>query len=278
MPIDAALIVAFVTGMLGVAVITAIASRRTQNARFLTGGSLLFGLAVGMLAYVLWRGITRGLEPLHIFLLPVATIVLLLGMSIQNWFVFYADRRDAVESSRPMWVLVGAAAACMLAAFVTGRHAWYLPRSWSFPLIWAGAGSAAILHCLPPIRRSIELNRSVAVGIFVGVCKILLPFGGVLVFLPTGLAERAGREIDERAFWNNLVGLLCEIGLLLPAAFINGARVTPSPMRRDPLEYLLQAKDQPSVAGETPRLKRDSVVWILVLAIHVLCGVVILKA
>jgi hypothetical protein len=128
------------------------------------------------------------------------------------------------------------------------------------------------------VQRSIDVNRSIAIGTCVGICKVLLPFGGILVFLPKPLAQRATRAIDEHASWNNLLGLLSEIGLLLPAALINGTRVTPAPTRRDPLENLLQAKDQPFAAGESPRLKRDSVVWILVLALHVLCGVVIIKA
>jgi hypothetical protein len=278
MPIDATVIVAIITGIFGVAAASAIGSRFTQNARFLAVGGVLAGLAVGLFAYVLSNWMTRGFNPAHTWLLPLAALVLLLVMAVQNWFVFYQDRRDVAESTRPVLVLACAAVASMLAAFAAGRHPWYLPHAWYFPLIWASAGSWAILLSLPPIQRSIDVNRSVPIGIFVGICKILLPFGGVLVFLPTKLAERTAREIDERAFWNNLIGLLCEIGLLLPAAFINGARVTPAPTRHDPLEYLLQAKDEPSVAGETPRLKRDSVVWILVLAIHVLCGVVIIKA
>lgn len=278
MPIDATLIVAIITGILGVVAASAIGSRFTRNARFLAAGGVLAGGAVAMFAYVLWDWMIRGFNPLHTLMLPLAAIVLLLVMAVQNWFVFYQDRGDAAESTRPLLVLACAGGISMCAAFATGRHAWYLPPAWYFPLIWACAGSLAILLCLPPIQRSIDVNRSVPIGIFVGICKILLPFGGILVFLPTKLAERATRDINERAFWNNLIGLLCEIGLLLPAAFINGARVTPAPTRQDPLEYLLQAKDQPSVAGETPRLKRDSMVWILVLAIHVLCGVVIIKA
>ena len=41
---------------------------------------------------------------------------------------------------------------------------------------------------------------------------------------------------------------------------------------------LSQQKNAQSVTGEMPRLKRDSVVMIFVLALHVLCGVLIVKA
>jgi hypothetical protein len=54
--------------------------------------------------------------------------------------------------------------------------------------------------------------------------------------------------------------------------------VPPRPAPFDPLEILGQQGSDQSNTGEMPRLTRDSVVMIFVLAIHVLCGVVIAKA
>jgi MFS-type transporter involved in bile tolerance (Atg22 family) len=65
MPIDATVIVALVTGILGIAVVAAIGARYTQNTRLLAGGSALSGLAIGLLAYVLGEWMTRGFNPLH---------------------------------------------------------------------------------------------------------------------------------------------------------------------------------------------------------------------
>ena len=85
------------------------------------------------------------------------------------------------------------------------------------------------------------------------------------------LQGNRGRE----AFFSNLLSLCWEIGLLLPMTLINGERMPRHATVSDPLEYL--SKGGASVSGDNTRLRRDSVVLILVLAIHVLCGVVIVK-
>jgi len=201
-------------------------------------------------------------------------------MTVQNWFVFYEDRRDVLRSSLPALALLAAVVASALAWIAAGR------QSFLFLLIWASAGSLAILLCIDPVQRSIERTHSVLLGTLLGIGKVLIPFTGIVVFLRGIGAEQSklkptGEEPDtfhENWFVINLIAVFWDLGRLLLAIMINGARVPERPATLDPFEMLGQAKDGQSISGETSRLKRDSVVMIFVLAIHVLCGVVIVKA
>lgn len=284
MLLDATLFVAICAGLVGAVTVAAISTRFTRSALALTLSGAFSGLAVGGLTYVLCGWIAHGFDPLQAWVLPLVALILLVVMAAQNWFVFYADRRDAAQSAQPAIAIFAGALACVLAAAVTGRHSLF------FPIIWAASGSLAILLCVPPVLRSIEVNRSVVGGFLIGLCKVVLPLSGVLVFIPIDLSARvrkrnrtargsakAGHEANagHEAFLSNLLSLCWEIGLLLPMTLINGERVPPHAAACDPLEYL--SKGGASVSGDNTRLRRDSVVLILVLAIHVLCGVVIVK-
>lgn len=275
---DSTAILAMTAGLLGALAVAAIGLRSNHNHRLVASGSCLFGIALGLITHVLCGWYARGFDPLRIWLLPVAVLLLLLVMTAQNWFVFYEDRQDAVRSARPTLVVIAAALASAVAARITGTHSIY------FPTLWAAMGSWAIVLCLQPIQRSIEINRNKLVGGLVGVCKVLLPLSGIAVLFPlSGVprtrAEHAGTAETsiQPGFLTNLPSLLWEIGLLLPTILINGARVPQQPAS-DPLEYLLQPKQENSAGSDVPRLKRDSVVLVLVVALHVLCGVMIVKA
>jgi hypothetical protein len=203
--------------------------------------------------------IQHGFDPFQAWVLPVSLTIVVLVMAAQDWFVFYADRQDAVQSAQPTVVLLVATLMCWLAAHALGRHTLF------FPLI--------------------ETNGSIGLGMAIGLCKIMLPATGIILLIPIGVTKRsvrASQKLDGDAprplGW--LVNLLClgrDIGLLLPMMLINGARVPPSAPSSDPLEYLLQQKHGGALNGSMPRLKRDSVVLVLVLAIHVLCGVMIVR-
>jgi len=316
MSIDTTFIIAALTGVFGAVVVAAVGARCTPNRWFNGAAGGLFGVALGVMTHVLWGWSTRGINPLQILMLPAAAVTLLLVMSAQNWFVFYEDGRDAFESAKPTLVLLAAALASVIASLFAGRHLVFIP------MLWAGMGSWAILLSLQPIQRSIEINRSVLVGGLVGLCKIVLPLTGFIVFIPMGIASRASHEpsiktsnaaasakasavdtsavdtsaadtspVDPSAadaseptappqysFWTNLVSLPWELMLLLAMTMTNGGRVPPRPAASHPLEYLSQPKHGESVGGEMPRLRRDLAVLVLVLALHVLCGLAIVRA
>jgi hypothetical protein len=280
MSTDAAIWVASLTGLFGALVVTGIGVRFTRNLRVLVYSGFLSCAALGALMYVSWSWLTHGFAWFEAGVLPVAALTLLLVMTLQNWFVFYEDRRDVVRSSLPALTLLGAIVASTLAWIAGGR------QSLLFAMIWASAGSLAILLCVDPLQRSIERTHSVLLGTLVGMGKVLIPFTGIVVFLRGIEAARSKSETvgdepdtyDENGFWVNLVGVPWDLGRLVLVIMINGARVAPRPATADPFEMLGQAKDGESIPGETSRLKRDSVVMIFVLAIHVLCGVVIVKA
>jgi len=281
--IDDSFIIAFSAGLIGALVVAAIGSRFSRTLWVLGCGGGFSGIALGVATYVGCGWVRHGFDPLQAWVLPASLTVLVLVMAAQDWFVFYADRNDAVQSAQPTVVVLVAALMCWLAAHAIGRQTLF------FPLIWAGAGSLAILLCIPPIQRSIEANCSIGFGIVVGLCKIILPMTGIILLIPLGVAKTsvtakqdlggdAGGDARHRPGWfGNLLSLCWEIGLLLPMMLINGARVAPSAPSSDPLEYLLQQKGGGSLSSGMPRLKRDSVVLVLVLAIHILCGVMIVK-
>jgi hypothetical protein len=143
-----------------------------------------------------------------------------------------------------------------------------------------------MLWCIDPVQRSIERTRSVPLGTLVGVCKVLLPLTGIVIFIQRFETQQPKREdldrqvrtLGPKSFAINLIGLFWDLGRLVLVLLINGARVAPCPAALDPIEMLSRQKNGQSFTGEMPRLKRDSVVMIFVLALHVLCGVLIAKA
>jgi hypothetical protein len=278
MPIDAAFLVASGAGFFGALLVTGIGARFTRTLWVLGCGGFLAGAAFGALAYVLWGWFTHGIDWLEICVLPIAALMLLLVMAAQNWFVFYEDRHDVWQSSRPAIVVLGAACTSLLAWLAAGKRS----NLAFLLLLWASAGSLAVLCCVDPVQRSIERTRSALLGTVLGICKVLLPLTGIVVFIQrSDVAHPKDEQADpamNTSFFLNLIGVFWDLGRLLLAILINGARVPPSPPAWDPLELLWQSKSGQSMAGEMPRVKRDSVVMIFVLAIHLLCGVLIVKA
>ena len=190
MPANVAFLVAFSTGFIGAIVVSAIAVRFTRKLWSLAFGGILSGAALGVLVYVSWNWITFGFELIQVCMLPVAVLILLLVMAAQNWFVFYEDRHDVLQSSRPAIVVLAAIVASLAAWLVTGKHS----GSLVLPLIWAGAGSLAMLWCIDPVQRSIERTRSVLLGTLVGVCKVLLPLTGIVIFIQRFEAQQPKPE------------------------------------------------------------------------------------
>ena len=268
MPANVAFLVAFSTGFIGAIVVSAIAVRFTRKLWSLAFGGILSGAALGVLVYVSWNWITFGFELIHLHaaarnaepavvmraklvlfykshtlilhllwvqvcMLPVAVLILLLVMAAQNWFVFYEDRHDVLQSSRPAIVVLAAIVASLAAWLVTGKHS----GSLVLPLIWAGAGSLAMLWCIDPVQRSIERTRSVLLGTLVGVCKVLLPLTGIVIFIQRFDAQQPRPEdfnchvgaLGPKSVVINLIGLFWDLGRLLLTLLINGARVPPCP-------------------------------------------------
>ncbi len=251
----------------------------SRAASVLVCSGVLSAVALGVFVYVLWGSFTHGFKMFRVSLPPLAAFVLLLVMVAQNWFVFYEDREDVLRSSRPALVMLAAAVASALAWTVAGKHSfWHL-------LIWASAGSSAILLCIDPVQRSIERTRNVLVGTLIGIGKVLIPLTGIVIFLrgvmrrsPIGHVKDTPSSLGNKWFLTNLIGLFWDLGRLVLMILINGARIPPRPMAPDPFEIQGPQRNEQSITGEMSRLKRNSVVMIFVLAIHVLCGLVMVKA
>ncbi len=307
---DVSIVVACSAGLCGGVSMLVIGNRYTRNLRVLGWGGVVSGVAVAGLSFLVARWCLHGFEPMQTWLLPPACLMLLLVMAAQNWFVFYEDHEDAAQSARPTLAVLAAAIASMIAAWFGDE------RTAVLQAIWAGAISLAILLSIRPVFRSIAVNRSVPVGILVGVCKLLVPSTGIVVFVLAGMLSRvrlAARAKDRTAAKDrapaaadaarmgasalqtpaadarcnddpagqsigvNLLLLLWEIGWLPLLTLVNGARVIRPPAMTDPADLLYRQKGAGSVAGQMPRAARDTVVLILVLAAHVLCGVVIAR-
>jgi hypothetical protein len=276
---DVSIIVTSCAGLLGAVATFAIGSRHTRNLRVLGWGGAFSGLALATLSYFVAGWFMHGFDPLHVWILPLACLTLLLVMTAQNWFIFYDDRQDVAQSARPALVVLAAAIASVFAG-VFGDE-----RTTVLQVIWAGAISLAILLSIQPVQRSIEVNRSVPVGMLVGLCKLLVPVTGIVVFVLADMMPRTKRSetppaqdaLGEQALLTSLLLLTWEIGLLPLLTLMNGARVMHQPALPDPADFLYQQKGTGSVTGQMPRSTRDTVVLILVLAVHVLCGVVIVR-
>lgn len=296
---DISIVVAASAGLFGALSTLVIGNRYTRNLRLLGWGGIAAGCALAMLSYVIASWCVHGFEPLQAWILPPACLILLLVMSAQNWFVFYEDHEDAAQSARPTLVI-------LTAALASAGAAWFGDdRAAALQVIWAGGISLAILLAIRPVSRSIEVNGSAPIGVLVGVCKLLVPPTGIIVFVLVGMLSRPRHraQAEDRAAakssapeaaatdagaaaaggpvgqapWINLLLLCWEIGSLPLLTLINGARVIPQPALSDPADFLYRQKGTGSVAGQMPRAQRDTVVLILVLAVHVLCGMVIAR-
>jgi len=280
MPADAAFLVASFTGLFGALAVTGVGVRFTRKLWVLVCSGVLSAVALGVFVYVLWGWFTHGFKMFQVSLPPLAAFVLLLVMVAQNWFVFYEDREDVLQSSRPALVMLSAAVASTLVWIVAGKHSF-----WHF-LIWASAGSLAILLCIDSVQRSIERTRNVLVGTLIGVGKVLIPLTGIVIFLQRsdatqsdpGYVEDTPDSLSKKWFLINLIGLFWDLGRLVLMILINGARIPPSSLAADGFEIQGPHRNEQSITGEMSRLKRNSVVMIFVLAIHVLCGLVMVKA
>ncbi len=280
MPTDAAFLVASFTGLFGALAVTGVGVRFTRKLWVLVCSGVLSAVALGVFVYVLWGWFTHGFKMFQVSLPPLAAFVLLLVMVAQNWFVFYEDREDVLQSSRPALVMLAAAVASALVWILAGKHSfWHM-------LIWASAGSLAILLCIDSVQRSIERTRNVLVGTLIGVGKVLIPLTGIVIFLQRGDATQSGRghvedapdSLSKKWFLINQIGLFWDLGRLVLMILINGARIPPRSMAADGFEIQEPHRTGQSITGEMSRLKRNSVVMIFVLAIHVLCGLVMVKA
>jgi hypothetical protein len=281
MPTDDAIFAGACAGIAGALLVTGIGVRFTRKPGVLACSGVLSGGALGMLMCVLWSWFTHGFELFEVYLPPLAALILLAVMAAQNWFVLYEDRQDVLQSARPAIVTFAAALVSLLAWSLTNEDS-FLPY---LRVIWAGAGSLALLWCIDPVQRSIERTRSALFGTLIGICKVLLPLTGIIVFIGKLDASRSKlRTADDaalargaRSFALNLVCLFWDLGRLVLTILINGARVPCRPAASDPFESQWQRKSGPSVTGEMPQLKRDSVVMIFVLALHLLGGLLIVK-
>ena len=72
-----------------------------------------------------------------------------------------------------------------------------------------------MLWCIDPVQRSIERTRSVLLGTLVGVCKVPLPFTGIVIFILKFEAQqpkpedfnRHVRALGPKSVVINLIGL-----------------------------------------------------------------------
>src|SRR5271165_3720538 len=116
MPTEAVILFAALAASFGSLAVIAVGARCTRNLRCLGWGGVCSGAALGTAAYFSLHWIAHGFEPLQAWIVPLAGLVLLLVMVAQNWFVFYEDREDLLQSARPTLAIVIAAAALSLAA------------------------------------------------------------------------------------------------------------------------------------------------------------------
>src|ERR1700690_1031843 len=174
---EISMVVACSAGLFGAVSTLVIGNRYTRNMRLLGWGGVAAGLALAALSYVITSWCVHGFEALQAWMLPPACMILLLVMAAQNWFVFYEDHEDAAQSARPTLVILAAALASTGAAWV-GED-----RTAALQVIWAGAISLAMLLAVPPVSRSIEVNGGAPIGVLVGVCKLLVPPNGLIVFV-----------------------------------------------------------------------------------------------
>jgi hypothetical protein len=162
MPTEVVILFAALAASFGTLAVIAVGARCTRNLQALGWGGACSGAALGALAYICLGWFAHGFEPLHVWVLPLAGLVLLLVMVAQNWFVFYEDREDRLQSARPTLVMLAAAAALALAAHL---GPW---RAATQSMIWAGAISAVLVLSIHPLNRSIAANGSAPIGILVG--------------------------------------------------------------------------------------------------------------
>jgi hypothetical protein len=211
----------------------------------------------------------HGFEPQQAWVLPLAGLVLVLVMVAQNWFVFYEDREDLAQSARPTLVMLAAAPALWLAATLGD---W---RSGVQLTIWASAASAALVLSIQPVQRSIAANRSLTVGILVGIGKLLVPPSGVIALMLIDRIHHSRRNTPRRRQRKAAPQAFDSRGLPLDL-LTNGQRFVHDPGLPDAPGLNAAHKRGQSAASQMPLSARNTAVLMLVVAVHLLCGLIVL--
>jgi len=284
MPTEAVIIFVALAASFGTLAVIAVGARCTRNLQVLGWGGICSGAALAALAYFCLGWFAHGFEPQQAWVLPLAGLVLLLVMVAQNWFVFYEDREDLAQSARPTLVMLAAAPALWLAATFGD---W---RSGVQLTIWASAASAALVLSIQPVQRSIAANRSLTVGILVGIGKLLVPPSGVIALVLIDRIHRSRRDtqrdhqrkvapqaFDSRGLPLDLLLLIWEFGQLLLVTLTNGQRFVHDPALPDSPGLDAAHKRGQSAASQMPLSARNTAVLMLVVAVHLLCGLIVLS-
>ncbi len=275
MPTEAVILFAALAACFGSLAVIAVGARCTRNLRCLGWGGVCSGAALGTAAYFSLHWIAYGFEPLQAWIVPLAGLVLLLVMVAQNWFVFYEDREDLLQSARPTLAMLSAAAALSLAAHL-GEASGAVHT-----LIWAAATSAVLVLSIHPVNRSIAANGGLAVGILVGTAKLLVPAAGLIALLAidriVGLRRATRESLMRSGFWVNLLPLLWELGQLLLVTLTNGARFVPHQGPAAAADLGAANRRGESAASQIPLSRRNTAVLMLVVALHLLCGLILAR-
>jgi hypothetical protein len=282
MPTEALILFAALAGSFGTLAVIAVGVRCTRNLRSVGWGGICSGAALGALAYFTLNWFAHGVEPMQLWILPLAGFVLLFVMIAQHWFVFYEDREDLARSALPALVLIAAAAALALAAHL---GEW---RAGAQLMICAGAASAALVLSMHPMRRSIAANGGLAVGLLVGTAKLLVPSTGVVVLIAIDWAVRhrpiaedrpdvrgSSTAAETQGFSMNLLLLIWEFAQLLLVGLTNGARFVPHPRLSESPGWNAAHRRGQTAAGHIPM--RNAAILMLVMALHLLCCIVLVR-
>jgi len=283
MPTEVVILFAALAASFGTLAVIAVGARCTRNLQALGWGGACSGAALGALAYICLGWFAHGFEPLHVWVLPLAGLVLLLVMVAQNWFVFYEDREDRLQSARPTLVMLAAAAALALAAHL---GPW---RAATQSMIWAGAISAVLVLSIHPLNRSIAANGSAPIGILVGTAKLLVPSTGIIALMlidwladrhrvesrPQGREDRSGAE-PVRGLVAGLLLLIWDLGQLLLIMLTNGPRFVPHPGLSAADFGAAHRRGQLGVA-DISLSKRNTAILMLVVALHLLGGLILVR-
>lgn len=285
MPTEAVILFAALAGTFGTLAVIAVGVRCTRNLQVLGWGGVCSGASLGALAYVCLGWFAHGFEPLQLWILPIAGLVLLLVMVAQNWFVLYEDRDDLAQSALPALVLLVAAAALALAAHL---GEW---RAAAQLMIWASAISAVLVLSIYPVQRSIVANGNPTVGLLVGTAKLLVPATGLVVLMLVDWLVRHGpfaknrfdvrrassAAADAQGFAINLLLLIWELAQLLLVGLTNGARFVPRPGLSESPDWNAAHRRGSTAAGQIPLSKRNTAILMLVMALHLLCCLVLVR-
>ena len=243
MPSDEVSSFAIVTGLVGALIISAIGTRFTRNRAALWLGAGVTAIAIGTLTQHATSWNTTGFQTNDTIVLIAVGLVLFHVMAAQDWFVVYEDTEDFGISLKPTLALaVGAIAWYCVSCFFEN------PLAAKF--IWILSVALAFFWSIAPVHRCITVNRSILIGLPVGVCKVLVPLLGFVTFIFAGLSALAG-DSDERETLNETLGriafllvlwaLLAALARLSLSMLINGERVAERTEREVPVEVVIAA-------------------------------------